>query len=106
MMHMPKLRRWLGLTLLFGSLGLSMAASAEELVDVVKAAAAAKDPSEKAFYQDLAEMHQKLARASGLKLRLLVSDDEDVNAYGSVRISVCEALLDFSVLDKSGIHLT
>ena len=83
MMHTPKLRRWLGLTLLWGSLGLSMAASAEELVDVVKAAAAAKDPSEKAFYQDLAEMHQKLASASGLKLRLLVSDDEDVNAYAT-----------------------
>jgi len=82
-MDMPMLRRWVGLALLWGTLGMPMVASSEELVDVVKAAAAAKDPSEKAFYQDLADMHQKLANASGLKLRLLVSDDEDVNAYAT-----------------------
>lgn len=40
-------------------LGWGQVRRAEELVDVVNAAAAAKYASEKAFHQDLAEMHKK-----------------------------------------------
>ena len=42
-----------------------------------------KDPSEKAFHQDLAGMHKKMGSASGLKLRLVSSEDENVNAYAA-----------------------
>ena len=68
-------------------------------MDVVKAAAAAKDPSEKAFYQDLAEMHKKLESASGLKLRLLVSDDEDVNAYATEQKGERWVVLNWGLLE-------
>nr|WP_315490670.1 M48 family metalloprotease [uncultured Rhodoferax sp.] len=82
-MALHNLRRWaIGVTL-FTVLGLPTGAWAQELVDVVKAAASAKDPSEKAFYQDLAEMHRKLAGVSGLTLRLFVSDEDDLNAYAT-----------------------
>ena len=72
-MVLQNVRRWATGAALCAALGLPMGAWAQELVDVVKAAAAAKDPSEKAFYQDLADMHRKLAGASGLSLRLFVS---------------------------------
>ena len=47
------------------------AAQAQDLIDPVKAVQSAEDPKTKAFYQDLLDVHQKLAQASGLKLRLL-----------------------------------
>ena len=64
MLGLKKLHHWLAPVALCGTLVLPMGVWAEELVDVVKAAAKAKDPSEKAFYQDLAEMHKKLAASS------------------------------------------
>ena len=69
--------------MLRGTLPAPMVAWAEELLDVVKAVAATQEPSEKAFFQDLADMHRELGAASGLTLRLLVSGDEDVTAYAT-----------------------
>lgn len=99
MLSLKKLRRWLGLVVLWGVLGVPVAAWAEELVDVVKAATSAKDPSEKAFYRDLAEMHKKLEGASSLKLRLLVSDDEDVNAYATEQKGERWVVLNWGLLE-------
>jgi Zn-dependent protease with chaperone function len=82
-MVLKNMRRWALWGALWGAMGMPAGAWAQDLVDVVKAAAAVKEPTEKAFYQDLADMHAKLARASGLKLRLFVSDEEDVNAYAT-----------------------
>jgi Zn-dependent protease with chaperone function len=94
-----ELRRWAGWVVLCVTLGMAGGAGAEELVDVVKAAAAATEPSEKVFYQDLAEMHAKLATASGLKLRLLVSDDEDVNAYATEQKGERWVVLNWGLLE-------
>ena len=79
------LTSWFRLVLaisLLSILGLR-AAQAQDLIDPVKAVQSAEDPKTKAFYQDLLDVHQKLAQASGLKLRLLIADDEDVNAYAT-----------------------
>ncbi len=94
-----RVRRWAGLFVLLGALGTPMGVGAEELVDVVKAAAVAKDPVEKVFYQDLAEMHKKLGTASGLNLRLLVSDDEDVNAYATEQKGERWVVLNWGLLE-------
>jgi Zn-dependent protease with chaperone function len=99
MLRLMKLRHWVGLVALCGTFGVPAGVCAEELVDVVKAAAAAKDPSEKAFYQDLAEMHKKLESASGLTLRLLVSDDEDVNAYATEQKGERWVVLNWGLLE-------
>ncbi|OYT91333.1 MAG: hypothetical protein CFE43_13950 [Burkholderiales bacterium PBB3] len=56
---------------------------AQDLIDPVKAAQSADDPKTKAFYQDLLDVHQKLAKASGLKLRLLIAEDDEVNAFAT-----------------------
>jgi predicted Zn-dependent protease len=99
MLGLKKLHRWLAPVVLLGALVMPMGVLAEELVDVAKAASAAKDPSEKAFYQDLAEMHKRLATASGLKLRLLVSDDEDVNAYATEQKGERWVVLNWGLLE-------
>ncbi|QTN27813.1 M48 family metalloprotease [Rhodoferax sp. AJA081-3] len=98
-MVLQNVRRWATGAALCAALGLPMGAWAQELVDVVKAAAAAKDPSEKAFYQDLADMHRKLAGASGLTLRLFVSDEEDVNAYATEQKGERWVVLNWGLLE-------
>jgi predicted Zn-dependent protease len=77
-------RRWrLPALLLSAALACTSPAQAAEYLDAIKAATQADTPSEKAFYQELANIHAKLSAVSGLKLRLLVSDDDDVNAYAT-----------------------
>ena len=98
-MFVRNARRWALWAVLWGALGVPIGAGAQELVDVVKAAAAAKEPSEKAFYQDLADMHRKLASASGLKLRLFVSDEEDVNAYATEQKGARWVVLNWGLLE-------
>ena len=99
MLALTQLRRWAVTLVMCGSLGAHVGAWAQELVDVVKAAAAAKEPVEKAFYQDLADMQKKLGAASGLQLRLLVSDDEDVNAYATEQKGERWVVLNWGLLD-------
>jgi len=77
--HRPWCRAWLLAAVLAWPLG----ASAADYLDAAKAATSAETPSERAFYQELAAIHTKLSAVSGLKLRLLVSDEEDVNAYAT-----------------------
>ena len=73
------LRLVLACTLFSGS-GL-MAAHAQVLVDPAKAAQLATDPTTQAFYKDLMEVHQRIASASGMVIRLIVADEGDINAY-------------------------
>ena len=54
---------------------------AQILVDPSHAAQSAIDPTTQAFYKDLVEVHQKIATASGLQVRLIVADEGEVNAY-------------------------
>ncbi|MES2947716.1 MAG: M48 family metallopeptidase [Pseudomonadota bacterium] len=78
------LRQVFGVFVFLGAgLLLPAVASANGFVDVFKASAAATDVAEKAFYNDLAEIHKRLSAVSGLTLRLLVSEDDDVNAYAT-----------------------
>jgi Zn-dependent protease with chaperone function len=98
-MFVRNTRHWALWAVLWGALGAPLGAGAQELVDVVKAAVAAKEPSEKAFYQDLADMHRKLASASGLKLRLFVSDEEDVNAYATEQKGERWVVLNWGLLE-------
>ena len=99
MLGLMKFRYWAVMVVLCGTLAAPMGVQADELVDVVQAAAIAKDPTEKAFYQDLADMHRKLGVASGLKLRLLVSDDEDVNAYATEQKGERWVVLNWGLLE-------
>ena len=58
-----------------------MEAHAQVLVDPGKSAQSATDPTTQAFYKDLVEVHQKIAAASGLHIRLIVADEGGINAY-------------------------
>lgn len=51
------------------------------------------------FYQDLADIHKKLAQASGLTVRLLVADDEEVNAYATEEKDQHLVVLNWGLID-------
>ena len=76
-------RPWCRTWLLAAALVWPLGANAADYFDAEKAATNAETPSERAFYQELAAIHTKLSAVSGLKLRLLVSDEEDVNAFAT-----------------------
>ncbi|OYT91332.1 MAG: hypothetical protein CFE43_13945 [Burkholderiales bacterium PBB3] len=75
----PLLRLVFACTLFWGQ-GL-MGAHAQVFVDPAKAALSAEDPTTQAFYKALVDVHQKMATASGLQIRLIVADEGDINAY-------------------------
>lgn len=81
-----KLPGWLRHGALMGVAGfMALAAQAADksYVDVVKAAQQARDPSSQKFFRELEDMHQKLAKASGINAKLLLSDSDEVNAFAT-----------------------
>ena len=58
-------------------------ADSDRYIDVSKAAAQSTDASDQAFFRELEAMHQALAKVSGIKSRLLLSDSDEVNAFAT-----------------------
>ena len=75
------------------------AVQAQDLIDPVMALQSATDPKTKAFYQDLLDVHKNLAAASGLKLRLLISEDDEVNAYATEQEGERWVVLNWGLID-------
>lgn len=66
-----------------GFVAVAAHAASDSYVDVVKAAAQSRDPSARQFFLELRDMHQKLAQASGIEAKLLLSDNDEVNAFAT-----------------------
>lgn len=78
--------RWLRRSVFLGLtvfMAMSAMAADNSYIDVAKAAAQAKDPADQKFFSELEEMHQKLAKVSGIEAKLLLSDSDEINAFAT-----------------------
>lgn len=61
----------------------AMPAGSAEYIDVRKAATGERDEALRAAFAELDEIHRKLAKASGIDARLLLSTSDEVNAFAT-----------------------
>lgn len=77
-------------------------ADSDRYIDVSKAAARTTDASEQAFFRELEDMHQKLAKVSGIDAKLLLSDSDDVNAFATEVKGEKLIVLNMGLIDALG----
>lgn len=77
-------------------------ADSDRYIDVSKAAAQGTDASDQAFFRELEAMHQALAKVSGIKSRLLLSDSDEVNAFATEAEGEKLIVLNMGLVDALG----
>lgn len=77
-------------------------ADSDRYIDVSKAVAQSTDASDQAFFRELEAMHQALAKVSGIKSRLLLSDSDEVNAFATEAEGEQLIVLNMGLVDALG----
>lgn len=96
-------RGWVrGFMVLALCVSLNARAAEVEYYDVQQAAAKSDDPSTRRFFTELAEMHQKLAKVSGIEAKLLLSDSDEVNAFATEVKGEKVIVLNMGLIDELG----